>query len=1281
MKAKKYILHTLVVISLICGINASAKDTNKNFGAISAPTIGTFSNIASNYGDPSFTLTDPTSNSTGAFSYTSSNKAVATIVGNVVTIVGAGATTITATQAATSSFTSGSKSATLTVSAIAPTFGTFSDINKNYGAAVFTLTAPKSNSTGAFSYTSSNTAVATISGSNVTIVGAGSATITAKQAATTNYKTGSITATLTVNTIAPTLGTFNNISKNYGIAPFKLTAPTSNSKGAFSYSSSNLAVATISGDTVTLVGAGSAIITATQAASGNYISGSKTATLTVAAIAPTIGTFSNIAKNYGDPSFSPTDPTSNSAGAFTYTSSNKAVATISGNIVTIVGAGTSTITATQAANGGYKSGTKTATLTVSSIAPTIGTFNDVNKNFGAAVFTLTAPISNSTGAFSYTSSNTAVATLSGNRVSIIGVGSTTITAKQAATTNYKSGSVTATLTVSPIAPTITFSNISKAYSPTAFALSPTSNSKGAFSYTSSNTAVATVSGNLVTMIGVGTTTITATQDATTNYTSGVKAATLTITQATPTISFSGITKNYGDTAFTITTPTSNSAGTFTYTSSNKAVATISGSIVTILSVGSTTITATQSATANYKVGTATATLKVNALAPTIDTFSNISKDYGDVPFTLTAPTSNSAGIFTYSSSDNSVATISGNTVTIVGAGSATITATQAASGNYTSGSTTATLLVSVAVNTWTGLNSTDWNDPANWSKGSVPTTTSGVFISNTLNNPVISGTASAYDIIVDSTGVLTNNGTLNVYRDFADTGSFVSGNGSYVVLKGSSGTLSGTDTFANLEVQGNYTVGASLDDRIFVTSKLIKTSGTLTTNNKLTLISDANSSAMIEDNGGALTGKAYIQHYTSGNVGYHQFASPISDATVSSWSNSFPIYGPDGAPSWLSSWGSLQVYNEVDNTTSLLDSSYYNYTSLSNPLVVGQGYSALLSGLTTLNTFGTPNNGAISVPVTHTSGTNDPKGWNMVGNPYPSPISWTALKALNPGLFGDDACYLWKSSGKGTEGTWSVYDGTVGVNGAGDIINSSLGFFVYVNNSGNLNFDNSVRNYHYTSPEIFGNKAQSSTLRLSIKGVDGKSTDEVVAYTSYKESFSRKMVQPPTAANATIAFDVKGTKAAINVLTSIDSKTELPITLLTPRAGVYTVSLNTKNINLPVYLKDALTGTYTDLSASATITTSTKETSGRYSLVFSKSTVDRVPLTVYPNPSKSNIVVSGSHIASIQVVDNLGKVVKTVSLKDAINPTIAVNSLPAGSYHLKVQTTDGKVSNVGIVKE
>jgi len=161
----------------------------------------------------------------------------------------------------------------------------------------------------------------------------------------------------------------------------------------------------------------------------------------------TIGAFPDITKYVNDAAFDLTDPSSNSNGAFTYTSSNTAVATISGSTVTLVGPGTATITATQAADGLYLQTTKTLTLTVNKILPTIQTWASITKEPCEAPFALTAPTSNNTGAFTYSSSNTAVATISGSTVTIVGPGTATITANQAADANYSAGTTTTTLTV------------------------------------------------------------------------------------------------------------------------------------------------------------------------------------------------------------------------------------------------------------------------------------------------------------------------------------------------------------------------------------------------------------------------------------------------------------------------------------------------------------------------------------------------------------------------------------------------------------------------------------------------------------------------------------------------------------------------------------------------------------------------------------------------------------------------------------------------------------------
>ena len=80
--------------------------------------------------DASFALVDPSSNSPVAFSYASSNTNVATIAGNVVTILIPGTTTITASQVETATYAAGSATMTLTV--VPPNYNGLSIPNSNF---------------------------------------------------------------------------------------------------------------------------------------------------------------------------------------------------------------------------------------------------------------------------------------------------------------------------------------------------------------------------------------------------------------------------------------------------------------------------------------------------------------------------------------------------------------------------------------------------------------------------------------------------------------------------------------------------------------------------------------------------------------------------------------------------------------------------------------------------------------------------------------------------------------------------------------------------------------------------------------------------------------------------------------------------------------------------------------------------------------------------------------------------------------------------------------------
>lgn len=639
------------------------------------------------FGDDPFALT-ATASSGLPVSYASSNTGVATISGNTVTIVGAGTATITASQSGDSNRNAAADvQQILTVNKSDQTI-TFAALPaKTFGDAPFALTGTSSSGL-VLNYVSSDTSVATISGNTITIAGAGTTTITASQPGNENYHTATdVSQQFIVNKLNQMI-TFNALpDKLVTDAPFALGA-TASSGLAVTYSSSDTSVATVSGNMITIVAAGSTTITASHAGDASYNAATDVLqTLTVRKLSQTI-TFAPIPfKTYGDAPFALTATASSGLPVtFEYDNNNFewAVASLSGNIVTVHESGWVYITARQEGNDTYEAASVTRDLIVFVLMQEI-TFGPLaDKTFGDAPFALTATV-NSGLPVSYTSSDTSVATVSDNIVTIVGAGTATITARQdeLGISVDPAIPVEQTLTVNKASQTITFNSlVSKVVGDAPFDLTATANSSLPVNYVSSNTSVATVSGDTVTIVGNGITTITASQAGDVNYNAAADVLQILTVKASQTITFPDLPwTTYGDAPVPLDA-TSSSGLAVQYVSSNTSVAQVSGTTLTIVGAGSTTITASQAGDANYGAATDVVQEFTVYLAGQDITFGPLAdKIFGDAPFELTGMSSSGLPV-SYWSSDENVATVSGDTVTIVGAGTATITAYQEGNTNY-----------------------------------------------------------------------------------------------------------------------------------------------------------------------------------------------------------------------------------------------------------------------------------------------------------------------------------------------------------------------------------------------------------------------------------------------------------------------------------------------------------------------------------------------------------------------------------------------------------------------
>lgn len=571
-----------------------------------------------------------------------------------------------------------------------------------------------------------------------------------------------------------------------------------------------------------------------------------------------------------------------------------------------------------------------------------------------------------------------------------------------------------------------------------------------------------------------------------------------------------------------------------------------------------------------------------------------------------------------------------------------------------------------AVNTWTGAVSTAWSAAGNWSMAVPAAGTDALIPGGLIRYPIVSAAASVNNLTIQPrASISVSSGiTLNVYGNWTDSGTAVVGAGT-VALRGTT-TFFGSTVFTNLTVAGNATIGANASDKISVSGMLIKSSGTLNTNGKLTLISTSTQTALVADSGGALSGNATIQKYIPGYTGYHEISSPLSGSTVANLTG-FGIVGANGAAGWvLGQGGSLTEYRESANIYNTLDSGYYNYTTASNPLTSGMGFAAKMGGGVTISFTGVPANGNYSYHISNLGSNIKTAGWNLVGNPYPSPIRWSSVKAANPGIM-NATCYIWKPS-SATTGTWQAYNGTYGTNGVGDLLGLGQGFFVLKTATGtsSLSFDNSMRTLNLSAVSYKDNIAPDE-IRLTLTA--GDNTAEALSYTEEGRSLgfdedADGLLPAVDGMNVTsLAFVSKGAKYLINVIDNINENLEMPVAIHTNDPGTYTISAASLNVSAyPVYLLDKSTNTYHEIATKdVTFNSEGNEDKTNYSVVFKKvsATTPTDVINVYGKTGA--IVVQQSAVqtpSTITVTNTLGQeVIKTTTTESRITLPIEVSAI------------------------
>jgi hypothetical protein len=284
-----------------------------------------------------------------------------------------------------------------------------------------------------------------------------------------------------------------------------------------------------------------------------------------------------------------------------------------------------------------------------------------------------------------------------------------------------------------------------------------------------------------------------------------------------------------------------------------------------------------------------------------------------------------------------------------------------------------------AQNGWTGAVSSVWTNTGNWSNGVVPNATQeALILSSATTMPVISG--------------------LN-----PEVGSLTVQNG------------------ATLEIASNASLTVN---------------GLLTNNGQINV---GNNGALVQAVGSNLagTGSFSVNRVLPTADRFHYIGSPVTNVAVNAFGIVPSVFnGADGSqlipqstcnPLSLeagSPWANLLELRENATVLSNCSQSLWHVKSAGN-LTDGRGYAAMAYGASTVNLQfnGTVNNGTVSYAgLGNSNGTmTDPlsgtitRGWHMVANPYPSPITFGLNNADLTAMNFDAQVQVWNAA----TNTWS----------------------------------------------------------------------------------------------------------------------------------------------------------------------------------------------------------------------------------------------------------------------
>ncbi len=463
----------------------------------------------------------------------------------------------------------------------------------------------------------------------------------------------------------------------------------------------------------------------------------------------------------------------------------------------------------------------------------------------------------------------------------------------------------------------------------------------------------------------------------------------------------------------------------------------------------------------------------------------------------------------------------------------------------------------------------------------------------------------------------------------------------------------------------------------------INTGKTLNVSGNITLESNASGTATLINNGTLnVTGTSTVQQYLTSKSG--------ETNTDNWWYIASPVTGANSGSILQSESGNLLGYYDEPSA------DYPQITATNVALTTGKGYLAKINTTGTYNFVGALNNGDKTVVLSRTGTENAKRGFNLIGNPYPSFLDWNAAHNGRT----DIRSAIWyrtrTADGAMTFDTYNGETGTSnGINGVvGQYIPPMQAFWVKVsadNTTPEITFSNAMRSSKDQSSRAnrLRTKAAVSYPLIRLEVSNGTNRDQTIVYSgteaqnTYDKSDAEKISSNDVLIPEIYSL-VENRKLVINKMHSFVHGLSIPLGFNPGQAGDFSISaseLSNIDSDLRIMLHDSFSNRVVELNEglSYNFSSTAESAENRFSLRFESRgattgiSAQEADIRISQNTNRT-IRISGllSTNEIIQIYSADGRLQYTQKANSA--PLITDKSFAPGIYLVKAGNSTFKIN-------